>query len=175
MSEPCYSAECCDKDPLDTDSHDSTNCPDGYVWGGLGCVPEDSPQPCSTGYAWDGTECIADDDDFECAEGYHLIGDDCVECDKLTAPTVQFITIGHAHITCDIPVNTTEGTVYCLENEVEIATATEYPDPGAWTFQFSADFDEGKEYCFYFVVETTDCGTLTSPRTCVIFTSGLLP
>lgn len=193
MSDTCYSSQCCDKDPMDTDSRNATdadgatagpanpNCPDGYVWGGLACVPLTSPQACSTGYRWNGEECIPDDSDFECAEGYHDLGGAysgvCVECDELPAPTVTFLSATSVSFTMTIPENAIAATAYLLENEQgpHFLTALLSPAPGVVTRTPSYILVEGAEYCFYYVVLTEDCGELTSPRTCAIFTSGLLP
>ena len=66
----------------------SPNCPSGYVWGGLACRREETPQTCSTGYFWDGVKCV-EGTETVCAPGYYLSGDVCTECASPEAPSLS--------------------------------------------------------------------------------------
>ena len=134
----------------------SPNCPSGYVWGGLSCLREVTPQNCSEGWFWDGTKCV-EGTETVCAPGYYLDGDVCTQCTIPDAPAIV-PTAGQNDVTFSVATGlsynvfrSTDGINYdWLTSDTGVGGTESYVD---------SDVTSGVLYYYYVsVFLSAECG-----------------
>jgi hypothetical protein len=147
------------------DSGEEHVCPDGFMWGGLSCVPEDAD--CSDGYFWDGEKCAEDGED--CADGYYLSGGDCIDCPTPSTPTISDPGGEGLYVTASWVIGdevkiyiSTNGAAPVLKADITISADGQFVSVGASV--------PGNEYCAYYLKNYTSigCGWRTSKIHCII-------
>lgn len=167
MSAACKTVSCCTRNDFSyvasaaTDAEASTkgpsnpNCPNGYVWGGLGCVRAVSPQVCSTGHYWDGAACRLGASGA-CAAGFFVSGGLCVACTVPPCPTATLLT---NQIT--LSFNVAAGLNYKVYRSLDGVNYTLKTSAvgGAGVESYVDAVTGGKTYFYFISVEqNADCG-----------------